>query len=246
MNPSQQSFAELLMDPEAVGSALIVGLVDLLGVECLNYEPDTLLHEIHDHWHVLPIPANMDKIWALATVITTNMFTTNFQAFNHIANALSGAGAHFENFNPADITEIAWALAEVALIDPDEAKKPFNSEIKSYILLKLEDEGLQKLPRILSGHVQMPDRSQEVADSLLDEAVDMKAYWNDQAQKLLTIDAEVQRRMLLLLQQVASLVLKNAVPGAQQALLQRAQKALAGQSQQTEREQADVPLAASL
>jgi hypothetical protein len=246
MNPSYGAFAKLLMDKEATASALIIGLVDVLGIECLSYEPDTLLHEIHDNWRVTPTEANRDKIWAMATAMTTDMFTSNFSCFNHICAALSGAGASFEKFVPSDITEICWALSEIALMDPDTAKQPFNEEIKSYILLKMEDESLQKIPKILSRHITRANLEHEVEDSLQNEAVDMKAFWNDQHRKLLSIDTHVQERMMLLINQVVQLPLKNAAPGAQQDLLKRAQKALAVQSQRTAQEQADVPLAASL
>ncbi len=193
-----------------------------------------------------PIEANRDKIWALSTVMTTDLFMKNFQVFNHVCVSLIGAGANFEKFTPADITEICWALMEISLIDPDEAKRPFSQEIKDYIELKLEDEGLHRVPKILSKHVKLKDRSQEIGDSLQDEAIDQKAFWDSQSRSLLQIDQYCQEKMIQLVNEVASLPLKNAAPGAQQDLLQRAQKALGVQSQQTKREQADVPLAASL
>lgn len=236
----------LLTDREATASALVVGLTDSFGTEFLNWEPDTLIHEIKETWRVMPPEFNRDKIWALSGVMTTDLFTKDLSFFNHVCNALSGSGASFELFVPCDVTEICWAISEIAIMDPDELKNKFAPDIQNYIRLKLEDEGIQRMPKILSRFVSVPDKSQEITDSLQNEEIDFKAFWNDQDRKLLTIDQAVTERMMQLLSQVASLRLKNAAHGSQKDLLQRAQKVLVKQYQRTEREQAQIPLAASL
>lgn len=247
MNPIPQvDPVKLLQSRDAIASALMVLLIDHLGVEIVNMEPDTLIEEIKTRWKITPPEFNRDKIWSLATVMATDLFLKDLNVFNHVANALSGKGASFEHFAPADITEVCWMLAEIAIFDPDALEGKFSDEIEAYILAKLNDEGLQKLPRILKRFLRMPDQVQVVNDALSGDGIDFKAYWEEQERNLLKIDMEVQNRMMMLVTQVASLPLQHASPGALQDLLKRAQKALVAQSRQTEREQADVPQSAFL
>lgn len=247
MNTPQIDPVQLLKSRDAAGSALLVLLIDNFGTEILNMEPDTLLEEIRTRFKITPPEFNRDKWNALFTVMATDLFLKDLNVFNHVCNALSGKGSTFEHFSPCDVTEMCWAFAEVAILDPQTLEKAkLSDDITGYMIAKLDDEGLQKVPRLLKRFLKAPDQAHTINDALDGDGIDFKAYWLEQERNLLRIDSDVQNRMMQLVTQVASLPLRHAAPGALQDLVKRAQRALAEQSRQTEQEQADVPSSAFL
>lgn len=241
-----EAFAKLLASRDAIATPLLVGLVDEFGTEFFSWDPDTLVAEVKSEWRINLHQANSDKIQALLTVLTTDRFTGDLQAFIHVCNSLAGQGASFEVYDPADVTEMCWALAEIGLTDPLGEKEKFTNDISIYMAAKMDEEGLQKAPKLLAPHVSLPDRTQLINDTLSADGIDHKAYFDSQQRSLMNIDVYVRERMLELVQQLGGLKLQSAQPGALEDLTARAQKALAVQSQQTAKAQASLPRASFL
>jgi hypothetical protein len=173
---------------------------------------------------------NRDKINALITCITTDMFYKNLDVFLQTCRSLSGAEAEFEQFDPADVAEVAWGITEIFLVDPPESKDELNTEIKSYIGLKLEEEGFTSAPMVLKPFADMPDRSQDINDTLEADGIESKTYWNSQQENKIKIEGFVAERLEQLAVSLAQLQLQFARPGAQQGFLKRVQTALSAQS----------------
>ena len=235
-----QQVAKCFADPATYASTLIVAMLDEFGTEFLSWEPDTIRLEIENNYGIEPPPVALDKLWALITVLTTNQFWNNLDAFTHICHALSGRLADFHNYDPAEVDEMCWAILEVNLIDPPGPKDKLNPEIIEYIKAKLQDESFTRTPAMLKkfvGDVESP----ELIDSAMEaDGIDTKSHWDSQTKRCLLLDQEMQFKLSALIQQVVALPLQHADRQALSELKQRADKALAKRLQEIQREQATV------
>ena len=232
MRQDQKAFAALLQNPETIGTLLLVGLLDEFGTEFLGWEPETLEREISQTWNVQVPARNRDKIWALVTELTTDTFYSSLDGFIHICNALSDHGADFQNFDPATVQEMCWALAEIHLINPPDEKTRFNDEIVAYMKARLETESFQKAPQMLRPYV--PDTATDaVEEPLAMDGIDYNGFWDKQQRDRLQIDEYVRNRLFALIQGLAALPLHHADAGHVQELVRNASKALAVQAQAT-------------
>lgn len=237
-------FAALLKDKDAIGTALVTGLIDEFGTEWFTWEPDSLILNVQEEWKVeLPV-VNRDKIWALVTVLTTNNFYNNVQAFEHICNALSGSEADFENRDPANVSEIAWGITEATIVDPPVEKDSsyeFSLDIVEYITKSLESEGFTKAPKILAKLVTLPEIDEAKLSLVTDNEIDFKAHWDDQSKKRLEVESWVAQRLTQLGKQLGGLQLKHADRQAIQNFRKQIQTALAGQQRQISSESSGLP-----
>jgi len=227
---SDKILAGMLSDKESIGTTLLIGLMDRFGTEMLNWAPETLTKEAHSEYGVLIPAVNQDKLNALVTCITTDMFYSNLDVFLQTCRSLSGAEAEFETFDPADSHELAWGITEMSLVDPPEEGERFNEEIRSYIGLKLNEEGLTSPPAVLKPHADMPDLTQDINDSLEGDGIEAKSYWDSQQETKIAIEGFVASRLQQLAESLAQLPLQSARKGAQQEFLRRVQTALSTQA----------------
>jgi len=228
------SFSAFLLDPEVPATVLLVGLLDEFGTEMFDWEPDTLNLEIRDKWKVEVPQVNRDKIWALITAITTDLFLSSFEGFTNICNSLAGSGASFQVYDPATVQEMAWAISEITLVAPLEKDERFNKEILIYMEERLKLEGFSKPPRILASFVTDLDDETRVNESLSMDGIDFKAYWDSQVLKRLEVDEMVRTGLLAMLRMLGQLEFTSVDQKALRELTQRAEKALAEQSQATQ------------
>lgn len=235
MNPENQRTAAVLIDKRAPATALFCIMMDEFGTEFLDWEPETLEQEVEGRWKTRLPTVNRDKIWALATVLTTNLFYQSLEAFTHICNALNGSEADFENYDPADVAEMCWALAEVTMLNPPEESEGdvFNQEILTYMEERLKYEGFQKVPKILGKYVSLPANEEAVNQVLTQDSIDFNAHWDSQQRKLLEIDRFVSDRLAAMVMLIAELPLQSADPQGVADLKERASRALAKQQQET-------------
>lgn len=247
MRAEDQLFSYMLLNPDTSGTTLLVGLMDQFGTEMFDWEPDTLRMEIQGIWGVEPPMENMDKIWALVTLITTNLFYVSLEAFIHICNALNGQGSDFKNYDPATVEEMCYGIAEATLIDPPEKGDEFSSEIITYMKGELEAEGFTTVPKMLKPYVGegLVDQS-SVEDVLVMDEIEAKSYWDGQAGKRADIEEYVRQRLQKLVDEIAILPLRNADAQGVEQFRQRASKALGVQTQQTTRASELAPKVPSL
>lgn len=230
---------ELLQDPRTPGTILLVLMVDEFGVEFFDWEPESLMLEIQARWRVTPVVHNTDKIWALVTLLTTNQFYRNLDCFNHTCNALSDRGADFHNFDPASVSEMAWAIAESTLVDPAEPNdqsRTFSEEIVHYMSATMDQEGFSRAPKILAKYAS-PSGDESKLQVVLDgDGIDYRAYWTDQERKRVDVDQYVATKLAEMLELLSRLPLRHADQGALKELQQRANKALGVQQKELQRE----------
>ena len=237
LSPTYAPLRKKLEDPNTVGTVLLIILVDSWGTEFFDWEPETLRRQaVADFGATIP-PENLDKIWALVTYMTTDRVWNDLDLFVHTANALSDQGSDFENYDPADVQEIAWALSELMLLEPPAEGEEPSPDILVYIEAKLAEEGFTKPPRVLAKYVSEPPSEESIGETLEADAIDIKSHWDRQTEKRVEVDTFIRNRLHELLQDVAQLPLRNADDQARKALLERAGKALEVQSKETAQEQ---------
>ena len=235
---SQLEFSHLLKQEDAHATPLAAGLFDEFGVEWLEWEPDTLHKEISDYWKVEVPPDNIDKIWALATNYTSDIFQHDVNGFVNVCNALDGKGANFHIFEPASIQSICWAITETLINDPDKIK--FRDDVEKYIIVRLDYEGFHRVPKMLKDYVEKQDYGNEVNTILAENDIDSKEFWDRQTNDLIKVDQYIQENLIKMLHQLSTLKLKNVKPGAQQELFERISHNIELEKQRLHREEAGV------
>lgn len=101
------------------------------GTEIHDWEPETLWMEIQDEFKTDAHECCKDKLQAVITLVTTNNFWENFQAFEGVCKAFSCHSPDFENLTPLSVEECSWGVAEAHLLD--ETPEEFSEEVRGYV-----------------------------------------------------------------------------------------------------------------
>lgn len=216
-------------DVSTPATCLLVLCLDEWGTDMLDWEPETLPRAARMSWNAELPQANRDKIWALITHMTTDAFYSSLDGFIHICNALSGHGVDFEQFDPAEVDEMCWGVAETSLIAPMEKEDRFCEEIVAYMETRLEYEGFQKVPHMLKKFVQIPAREEELNQTLTSDGIGFKNYWKMQESRLANIDIWVKERLTALFTTLEVLPLRFANEQGLKRICERARSALGSQ-----------------
>lgn len=153
--------AKLLFDDEAYGASLYVAATQVLTTdELATFDPRTIRMELQDTLKCGFIPfENFDRLMAMNTVLSTDLFYQDLDAFIEICNILSGNPSMANVFDPADTYEIAWALAETDLLDTRDNDIEFSEEIRAYMGMMLQYDGFFSPPSIMKMAI-MPQMAQ--------------------------------------------------------------------------------------
>jgi len=114
------------------------------GIDCLDWEPETLWLELYEDFDIDVEESNKDKIQASIALIKANTFYEYFQAFEGIGKAFNGQNPNFEYITPLTPEECSWAVKEALLID--DTPEEFSEEIKAYVREVLRDHGFYIAP----------------------------------------------------------------------------------------------------
>lgn len=235
----QSDVGALFKDPATPGTVLLILLVDEFGTEWFDWEPETLSKEISGRWRVALPAHNTDKIWALVTLLTTNQFYRNLDCFVHVCNALNDRGSDFQNFDPPSVSDMAWAVAESALVDPAEQNdqsRTFSPEVVAFMTFMMDQEGFSRAPKILAKFASPSGDESQLQEVLEGDGIEYHTYWTDQERKRLDVDQYVSTKLAEMLSLMARLPLRHADPEALKQIQQRANKALGVQQKELQRE----------
>ena len=219
----------LVEDLATPATCLLALCMDEWGTALMDWEPDTLPYAARTAWNAELPQANRDKIWALVTHLTTDSFYSSLEAFIHICGALSGRGVDFEQYDPVDVDEMCWGLTEAFLVAPMEKNEQFNEEILTYMEQRLEYEGFQKVPHMLRKFVKLPEREEELNQTLTSDGIGFENYWKMQEGRLANIDVWLQERLLALFTVLENLPLRFADEKGLQRICARARAVLGSQ-----------------
>jgi len=221
-------------NPNTFGTALLALAIDEFGTECFGWEPETIRMEVQDTYHITLPQANMDKLMAMITALSTNLFYVSVESFTHIANALNDSEADFYTWDPVDADEAAWAITEVALSDAPRPRESFEDrfshDVRRYVGVIVTDEGIVSPPDVL-GIAEMDPSVQKAADvTFADDPSMFAGFYRLSQEKANDVTQYVRKRTAALLNQLQRLPLQNRDEKTWSKFLDRAQhsKALSG------------------
>jgi hypothetical protein len=129
----------------------VIGILDLYGMEVLEWLPETLRLEIQDDFQTPLQDPLLSRILTGFALLTTDDFYKSLPDFVMHCNILSGDSFNPELWDPADAGECAWGITEALLLSPpdDTDTEPFSSDITAYIGAVLNSEGIVTAPDVL-------------------------------------------------------------------------------------------------
>ena len=102
----------------------------VFGKEWLKWEPETLFSEIRRHWGVTPIEAIREKILALQTFLTTDLFWDDFLVFEKIILAFNDREVDHDLIQCCTPEELAYGMKMAMEV---RNRGDFVFDIKAYI-----------------------------------------------------------------------------------------------------------------
>ena len=213
MTRKYASMVDAFADPELFCSAAVALMVDKLGAESMNWEPETLEAEFRT-MGINPGDDLMDRLHAGATILTTNQFHTDFGAFCALCATLNRGKPSFDRLEPPSLDDVAWACAESRLLEGTEVfdSQGFSEDISNYVGQLLSDSGVTKPPDILK-FAEMGREELENRDKALGtDEFEYKAYWDSHDELLKGVEADIKAKALELAGQLARLPLTNGDP----------------------------------
>lgn len=205
----KEHLKKLLQNEDSFATSLLAICLDLYGTKIFEWEPESLWLELAEDTGVVLPRVNKDKIQALITALTTDLFYTSVEAFNHICNVLSGSEASFDYWDVLTPEEILWGIYEVSLNDSDEENKllKFSDEIKIYIGEVLKDSGIVDPPDVLKiGQILNP---YEGLDQFSDDPELFNAIFDKQEKEKRDLIIYLINRLYDLLKELNSLPLND-------------------------------------
>lgn len=138
---------------EAFATTLLSILVKAYGIGCLNWDGITIQMQVKDDFDTDISRKVYDQLMGLISVLTTDSVYKDVEVFDEIVSALVGHGIGVEQNIPS-VDDVAWVVAEIGLNDPDPVTRnpedPWKSDIKKYIRVVLDNEGMKTAPKILN------------------------------------------------------------------------------------------------
>ena len=143
-----------LKDENTPASILVSILIAKYGTELFDWDPAVLRKEIEEDFGVELTEVQSDKIQAVITIITTDLFETNWHVFTCCVNAMSGEYIDPEVMAPVEAEYIAGILPEVELLrNEDHEGIEFSDEVNAYAGLIFAEYGCGRAPTIFQSAI---------------------------------------------------------------------------------------------
>jgi hypothetical protein len=208
----RERVASLWENPDTFGTSLMALALDEWGTDIMDWEPQTLRTEIKAVYNADIPRTNMDKLMALITILSTDLFYISVEAFSHVANALNGAPANFSVMDPVSPEEAAWAITEAVLNDPPERgeklEDKFSPEVRKFLGVILEDAGILTPPDVLGLAIMRSAALKQAETSLADDPVMFGGFFSLSQDKSKDIVDYVRTRTQQLVKQLDALPLQ--------------------------------------
>ena len=138
---AQKSYAkEILKDPVAPATAVLIAARHLLGPTFTAYEPETLWLELSN---ICPI--NRDKLMAGIALAMTPSFYWDYRVFGATVHALNDEMVVPEIVPRCTAPQMTWGVFEAellfALTDGESTRPEFDESLEAYVAVSLLEEG---------------------------------------------------------------------------------------------------------
>lgn len=184
-------------------TVLTSSLLKVYGPEALNWDAQTIQLQVKEDFNVEMPRRVFDQLMGQIAAITSTAVYNDVIAFDSYASAVNRLSIRFDHDTP-DPGDIAWAVAELAQVDPEPVGvKGWSADIQAYIRVVLDDAGVTIPPKAL-GFVKPKPPTSGFSDS-----PDLyAAAWAGQEAQAAEIDQHVNELTLLMLADLAKLGIK--------------------------------------
>jgi hypothetical protein len=208
---SRQKLKDKLADEDTFATVILTIVLDLYGMDALQWTDKTLFQEIRDDF-ALDLPkSNLDKLMVGIGLVTTNDFFKRLRVFMEYCNVLSGSDFKPDLVVPPDAMECGWGIVEGLLLSPPDEDEPFTDEIRYFIGKVLDAEGIKDPPDVLA--IALSEGSSNYTPNYADMPMgDDQAFANsfqDQQQHRQEIVDTIHEQTTQLIRQLEELPLQN-------------------------------------
>lgn len=202
---------ELLRSESTFATPIILYLVDQLGIDTLNYEPETVAEYLRN---IEPTVDDkmLDRVNAGMGLFTSNLFWTDPIIFGVVCRALNRKSAN--NGLEPELDDILWGVHEAQLLlgDPEDTTNRFSESIVSFVHYLFKIHGVYSIPKSILdwfGDIPytLPIDDPAIAEARQTESDDIAAE----------LDAKASQQMLECLTQVSRAGI-SIVPEAKEEL----------------------------
>lgn len=135
--------ASFYQDPDSFATTLSALMFDQFGPDWLTWDPSVRTDTLEAVYGIRVPETVADKLSAVATLLGTNMFSRDLQAFVAICNAFCGEKVSQNAFFPADLDNCLWGVSEAQLLYGRELQREgFAPEIAAYIGMLLAEKNM--------------------------------------------------------------------------------------------------------
>jgi hypothetical protein len=122
--------------------------VDSWGMDCLNWEPETITTAVRDQFGTELHALNYDKLQAAVSLVTSNLYHRSPGAFCAINKAFSFKPVNNKEFNVCGLDDVLWGTTEARLLEGPEQfdEEGFTTDISRYVGQLLQAEGVTTPP----------------------------------------------------------------------------------------------------
>ena len=208
--PSPIAVSRAFNSPESYGTTMAVALMGAYTAGALEWTPEAIREAIADDHGVRLGEEQFGRLMAAIVILTSDRLYHDLPDFLTLANALNGEGYDPDMFDPVDVLDGAWAVAEATLLDrlvfvPEGRSDTFSAEIVAYLQMAMEEEGLMSPPAVLRELDRGDDRRGRVLGEYTSDPAMTAAIVEAEDAKADNITNEVRARMGQLLDQLAAL-----------------------------------------
>jgi hypothetical protein len=184
-------------------TVLTSSLLKIYGSEALNWDAQTIQLQVKEDFNVDMPRRVFDQLMGQIAAITSTAVYNDVIAFDAYASAVNRLSIRFDHDTP-DPGDIAWAVAELAQVDPEPVGvKGWSPDIIAYIRVVLDDAGLPIPPKVLKFVPPRPPQS-----NFSDSPDLYAASWASQEALATEVDQHVDELTLLMLADLAKLGIK--------------------------------------
>lgn len=211
--------ANILFNPDAFATPILLYLVDRLGMDVFEYEPETVEEYIRKSNPAVK-ESVISRVQAAIGLYTSNLFWQDPITFGVICRALNRKNK--PEAGVPTINDIAWGMAEVDLLmgsntDADDIPDFYSVGIDKYVKYLLRESGIYDTPDSMSG-ISSPD-----IHTKFDDPEQLRSIQERSDQSKAIVDLKVSEKMSELLKQVAELEIEFS-PKAREELTQLLQQ----------------------
>jgi len=193
---------------------LVSILLKAYGVDVLEWENNTIELTVKEDFGVDMPRKVFDKMMALLTVLNTDIAYREVSVFDHVVHALCGQGAGIEH-GPPPVLDIAWAVTEIEIADPApvgiDPKRRWSDNIKAYVRVALDDEGMAIAPKTLNF---VKDKPAPTTDS---DALTVASSWQGKQDMADEVDGHVEELVNVMVAQLATIGIALPKPNEKRA-----------------------------